>query len=121
MSRKPLVIAAASVVLLAGAAAAVTYALGGTRSTTALDAYSTVTVDGHKALAKNIVAGRIESRYHPLPWLGSRVTAVRCPTGLKAVKGAAVTCTAESGSKRVTIPVRVLEADATAVTWKFER
>jgi len=99
-----------------------TYLLAGTESTSRLDEYSTASVDGHKALAANIVAGRTQSKYHPLPWVGDEVSDVTCPTGLKAVAGATLTCT---GKKRdgetVEIPVRVTRADAKSVTWKFER
>src|SRR5688500_11009726 len=67
--------------------------LSGTESTSSLDEHSTVSVDGHRALAANIVAGRTESRIHPLPWVGDKVFAVTCPSGLKAVAGASITCT----------------------------
>jgi hypothetical protein len=59
-----------------------THAIAGTQSTTGLDTYSTVTVDGHKALSGTIVAAPTESRYHPLPWVGTKVTDVACPNGL---------------------------------------
>ncbi|MFI6810216.1 DUF4333 domain-containing protein [Streptomyces luteogriseus] len=99
-----------------------TYLLAGTESTSRLDEYSTASVDGHKALAGKIVAGRTESKYHPLPWVGDKVSDVTCPTALKAVAGATLTCT---GTKRdggtVRIPVRVTKADAKSVTWTFER
>lgn len=98
-----------------------THLLSGTESTTGLDATSTVLVDGHRALAPNIVTGRIESKYHPLPWVGRKVS-VSCPTGLKAVAGATVTCVGEEGGGRsVDIPVSVVRAGADSVTWKFER
>ncbi|MBR8640499.1 DUF4333 domain-containing protein [Streptomyces tuirus] len=100
----------------------VTYVLSGTESTTGLDRYTATTVDGRPALAANIVAGRTESKYHPLPWVGDKLSGVTCPTGLKAVAGATLTCT---GKKRdgetVEIPVRVTKADAKSVTWTFER
>ncbi|MCX4766472.1 hypothetical protein OG562_36975 [Streptomyces sp. NBC_01275] len=109
---------AAAVVALGGLG---THLLSGTESTTELDARSTVLVDGHKALAGSIVAGRTQSRFHPLPWVGTKVT-VTCPTGLKAVVGATVVCTGkESGGTSVDIPVRVLKATADSVTWTFER
>ncbi|MFC8519428.1 DUF4333 domain-containing protein [Streptomyces sp. NPDC057257] len=99
-----------------------THLLSSPESTTELDAQSTVMVDGHKALAPGIVAGRVQSRYHPLPWVGPKVTEVSCPTGLKAVAGATVTCTGKKdGGKRLSIPVTVTKADADSVTWKFER
>ncbi|MFF0014151.1 DUF4333 domain-containing protein [Streptomyces sp. NPDC005374] len=110
---------------LAGAAVVFglgTHFLAGTESTTALDARSTATVDGHKALAANIVEGRTQSKYHPLPWIGVKVSDVTCPSGLKAVAGATVTCTGEkSGGGSVDIPVTVVKASATSVTWKFDR
>lgn len=99
-----------------------TYLLSGTESTTGLDKYTTVQVDGHKALAANIVAGRAENKYHPLPWVGKKVSQVTCPTGLKAVAGATITCTGKnSDGKSVTIPVSVVKATDSSVTWKFER
>ncbi|GAA3846474.1 hypothetical protein GCM10022403_092750 [Streptomyces coacervatus] len=99
-----------------------TYLLSGTESTSELDRYSSVEVDGHKALSGKIVAGRAESKYHPLPWVGKKVSGVTCPTGLKAVAGATVTCTGKSsGGKSVDMPVSVVRATSTSVTWKFER
>ncbi len=98
-----------------------TYLLSGTESTTGLDQYNTVLVDGHKALAASIVAGRTESKYHPLPWIGTDVS-VSCPGGLKAVAGATLTCVGEeSGGRTIDIPVTVVKASAHSVTWKFER
>ncbi|MCT9078338.1 DUF4333 domain-containing protein [Streptomyces fulvoviolaceus] len=99
-----------------------THLLSGTESTTVLDAQDTVAVGGHKALAANIVEGRTQSKYHPLPWVGTKVTDVSCPTGLKAVAGASVTCTGKkSDGGSVDIPVTVVKAAADSVTWKFER
>ncbi|UUU30298.1 DUF4333 domain-containing protein [Streptomyces sp. CA-210063] len=99
-----------------------TYLLSGTESTTGLDEHSTASVDGHKALAAHIVAARTEGKYHPLPWVGDKVTGVTCPTGLEAVAGATLTCTGKkSDGETVEIPVRVTKADAKSVTWKFER
>ena len=98
-----------------------TYLLSGTESTTALDAYDTVTVDGHKALAPNIVAGRTQSKYHPLPWVGTKVEA-SCPEGLKAVAGTTLHCTGtRTDGSTVDIPVTVVEASDTHVTWRFSR
>ncbi|WP_329262290.1 DUF4333 domain-containing protein [Streptomyces sp. NBC_01478] len=114
--------------VIGGAAAAValgalgTHLLSGTQSTTELDAHTTVSVDGHKALSADIVAGRAQSRYHPLPWVGDKVSGVTCPTGLKAVAGATVTCTGrKSDGSTVRIPVHVVKASADSVTWKFDR
>ncbi|MFJ8109031.1 DUF4333 domain-containing protein [Streptomyces sp. NPDC096132] len=92
-----------------------------TESTTTLDAYDTVLVDGHKALAPNIVAGRVESLYHPLPWVGTKVR-VSCPTGLKAVEGARIVCTGRRGDgTSVDVPVRVVRVSGARLTWSFER
>ncbi|MDX3451731.1 DUF4333 domain-containing protein [Streptomyces sp. ME02-8801-2C] len=114
--------------VIGGATAAValagvgTYLLAGTESTTALDEYTTVLVDGHKALAANIVAGRTKGKFHPVPWVGTKVSKVSCPTGLKAVTGARITCTGRTAKgKDIDIPVTVVKATATSVTWKFER
>lgn len=99
-----------------------TYLYSGAESTSGLDDHSTATVDGHRALAGWVVASRTESKYHPLPWVGDKLTGVTCPTGLKAVAGASITCTGrKSDGEVVRIPVRVTKADAQSVTWKFER
>ncbi|MFG2970390.1 DUF4333 domain-containing protein [Streptomyces sp. NPDC048288] len=123
MQRNKFVIGAiggATAVIAVGALG--THLLANPESTTRLDAFSTVTLDGHKALAANIVAGRTESRYHPLPWVGDKITGVTCPTGLKAVAGATVTCTGKkTDGSAVRIPVRVVKATDSSVTWKFER
>lgn len=110
---------------LAGAAVVFglgTHFLAGTESTTTLDAYSTASVGGHKALSANIVEGRTKSKYHPLPWVGVKVSDVTCPSGLKAVAGATLTCTGrKSGGGTVDIPVSVVKASAKSITWKFDR
>jgi hypothetical protein len=99
-----------------------THLLADPESTTELDVHSTVTVDGHRALAPRIVAGRVQSKYHPLPWVGAKVSRVTCPTGLKAVTGATVTCTGKrDGGKPVSIRVAVVKAGADSVTWTFKR
>ncbi|MFG2127111.1 DUF4333 domain-containing protein [Streptomyces sp. NPDC048751] len=99
-----------------------THLIAGTESTSRLDEHSTASVDGHRALAANIVAGRTESKYHPLPWFGDKVSGVTCPTDLKAVAGAGLVCTGtKSDGETVQIPVRVTKADTRSVTWKFER
>ncbi|KMS76191.1 hypothetical protein ACM01_05605 [Streptomyces viridochromogenes] len=99
-----------------------TWLFSGTESTSGLDDHSTATVGGHRALAEWVVAGRTESKYHPLPWVGDKLTGVSCPTGLKAVAGASIICTGKkSDGEVVRIPVRVTQADAKSVTWKFER
>ena len=110
-------VAGAAVVLGLG-----TCLLSGTESNTGLSDDTAVSVDGHRALAANIVAGRTESKYHPLPWVGVKLTDVSCPSGLKAVAGATVTCTGrKSGGGTVDIPVTVVKASAKSVTWKFDR
>jgi hypothetical protein len=114
------VVGGASAVL--GVAGVGVYALSGTESTTALDTYNTVQVDGQKALSSNIVAGRVQSKYHPLPLIGVKVHDVRCPTGLKAVAGATVSCSGKKADgSSVDIPVSVVKATGDSVTWKFER
>ncbi|MFF3374975.1 DUF4333 domain-containing protein [Streptomyces sp. NPDC002680] len=122
MQRKALISViggATAAVALAGVG---THLIAGTESTTSLDKYTTVTVDGHKALSAKIVAGRAESKFHPLPWVGTKVSGVSCPTGLKAVTGASITCTGRTGKgKDIDIPVTVVKATDTSVTWKFER
>ncbi|MDX2695685.1 hypothetical protein Sipo8835_19725 [Streptomyces ipomoeae] len=121
MPSKPLIITGAAVAAVAVGAGALTYAMSGTESSTGLDRFSAVTVDGQKALSGNIVGGRTESKYHPLPWIGSDVSGVRCPD-LKAVAGTEVTCTGKGGDgEKVSIPVTVVKATDTSVTWKFER
>ncbi|WP_328500593.1 DUF4333 domain-containing protein [Streptomyces sp. NBC_00457] len=114
------VVGGASAVL--GVAGVGVYVLSGTESTTALDTSTTVQVDGQKALSSNIVAGRVQSKYHPVPLIGVKVHDVRCPTGLKAVAGATVTCSGKkSDGSSVEIPVSVVKATGDSVTWKFER
>ncbi|MFI9751654.1 hypothetical protein [Streptomyces collinus] len=121
MERKPLIVTGVAVAAVAVGGGALTYAMSGTESTTGLDKFTTVTVDGHKALSGTIVAGRTSSKYSPLPWIGGDTSVMTCPD-LKAVAGAKVTCTAKDGDgKDLSIPVTVLKADATSVTWAFER
>ncbi|QKZ16001.1 DUF4333 domain-containing protein [Streptomyces chartreusis] len=110
---------ATAVVALGGVG---TYLLSGTESTTSLDENSTVKVGGYKALSAGIVAGRTQSKYHPLPWVGEKVSDVSCPTGLKAVAGGSITCTGkDSSGDPVRIPVSVVTVAGDSVTWKFER
>ncbi|MFJ9742029.1 hypothetical protein [Streptomyces sp. NPDC101166] len=121
MEHKPLIVAGVAVAAVAVGGGALTCAVSGTESTTGLDTSTTVTVDGHKALSGDIVAGRTSSKYSPLPWIGGDTSVVKCPD-LKAVAGVKVICTAREGDgKDLSIPVTVLKADATSVTWKFER
>ncbi|KUM78009.1 DUF4333 domain-containing protein [Streptomyces curacoi] len=105
---------ASAVVALGGLG---TFLLSGTESTSRLDEYSTASVDGHRALAANVVAGRTESKFHPLPWVGDKLSGVICPSGLKAVAGAGITCTGKtSDGGTVEIPVQVTKADGKSVT-----
>ncbi|WVG07658.1 DUF4333 domain-containing protein [Streptomyces iakyrus] len=77
---------------------------------------------GRGPLDADIVAGRTAGRYHALPWVGKELTDVSCPTGLKAVAGAMITCTGKGGDGRdADIPVRVVRADSHSVTWTFQR
>jgi len=118
--RKILLIAAAPVVAAVAVGAALTVALSGTESTTRLDEYSTRTVQGQKALMKNIVEGRTLSKYHPLPWVRMKITDMACPSDLVAVAGTTMTCSAAGGGKSIPVRVSVVKADAGRVTWKFE-
>lgn len=121
MARKPLVITGVAIAAVAVGGGALTYAMSGTESTTRLDESTTVTVDGQKALSGDVVTGRTTSMYSPLPWIGGDTDIVKCPD-LKAVAGAKVMCAAKDGDgKDLSIPVTVVEADASSVTWKFER
>ncbi|BBC38940.1 hypothetical protein SGFS_102340 [Streptomyces graminofaciens] len=121
MERRPLIITGVAVAAVAVGGGALTYAMSGTESTTGLDRFSSVSVGGAPGLSGNILAGRIESKYSPLPWIGRDLSGTTCP-GLKAVAGAKVTCTAEGDDgKDFSIPVTVVKADASSVTWKFER
>jgi hypothetical protein len=122
MQRKFLVGAVGGAVAVVAAFGVGTHLLSGTESTTGLDQYDTASVGGHRALAGDIVAARTQSKYHPLPWVGTKVRDVACPTGLKAVAGATVTCTGrKSDGTSVDIPVTVVRATSNSVTWKFER
>ncbi|WP_411151310.1 DUF4333 domain-containing protein [Streptomyces sp. A30] len=122
MQRKFLVGAVGGAAAVAAVFGVGTHLLSGTQSTTGLNDDSGVSVGGHRALAAGIVAGRTESKYHPLPWVGAKVSGVTCPTGLKAVAGATVTCTGKkSDGETVDIPVTVVKATTHSVTWKFER
>jgi hypothetical protein len=109
----------ASAVLVLGTLG--TRLVSGTESTTGLDRYDTVTVDGHRALAPDVVAGRLQSLYHPLPWVGAKAE-VSCPAGLRAVTGATLTCAGEKeDGTTVDVPIRVVGATDTHITWTFER
>jgi hypothetical protein len=66
-------------VALVAVGAVGTHLLAGTESTSELDRHSSVTVDGHRALSAEIVAGRTAGRYHALPWVGKELTDVFLP------------------------------------------
>ena len=47
---------------------------------------------------------------------------MRCPTGLKAVRGATLTCTGkQDDGKAVDIPVTVVKATESSITWTSQR
>ena len=113
---------------IGGAVAAVvlwalgTHLIADPATTSALDGRSTVTVDGRRALAPDVVAHRTRDRYHPLPWVGTELSAVSCPAGLTARAGATLTCTGrKADGTAVRIPVRVLRVTDTDMTWVFDR
>ncbi|MEV0226288.1 DUF4333 domain-containing protein [Streptomyces sp. NPDC050704] len=113
------VVGGATAVLVLGGLG--THRFSGTESTTELDQFDTVMVDGHKALAPDIVAGRTQSKYHPLPWVGVKVS-VSCPTGLKAITGTTLTCTGKrNDGTTIDIPVTVTKVTDSHITWKFQR
>ncbi|MBR7830898.1 DUF4333 domain-containing protein [Actinospica sp. MGRD01-02] len=113
----------AGVVLAAVATGLVaTYVFDGTESATPLDRFSTVHVDGATALDGRVVAGRILSRYHPLPWVGEKLSTVTCPGGLPARVGASIDCLGSRASGgQITIPVHVTAVSTGSVTWSFDR
>jgi hypothetical protein len=120
------IIAVAVPAVLVGAVAAGTFAIEGMNvqkntADPASGAYAKV--QDHPGLSGDLVATHIETWYHPLPWIGKEIDGVSCPD-LAAVKNTKITCTAKSGSTRVTVPVSVVEVagdTAPRVTWKFER
>ncbi|MFD5161786.1 DUF4333 domain-containing protein [Streptomyces hawaiiensis] len=113
------VVGGAAVVLVLGGLA--THVVSGTESTTEVNQFDTVLVDGHKALAPNIVAGRTQNKYNPLPWVGVKVH-VSCPTGLKAVAGTTLTCIGKRNfGTTMDIPVTVTNVTNSHITWKFHR
>lgn len=58
----------------------------------------------------------------PLPPASRKLRDVSCPTGLKAVEGARMTCTGElTDGESVPIPVRVDAVGNASITWSFER
>lgn len=116
--------AVGSGVVLASIASVIvlTHAVGGTTSTTTLDEFSTVKVDGKPALSGSIVAGRIMSKYHPLPWVGGQLRSLDCPSGLEARVGVSIKCSGTSAAgDRIDVPVHVTAVSGDAVTWSFDR
>ncbi|MGW2418924.1 DUF4333 domain-containing protein [Streptomyces sp. NPDC001709] len=114
------VIGAAVAVTVLGAVG--THVIADPESTSRLDEHSTVMVGGQRALAADVVESRTERRYHPLPWVGTKLSRVTCPSGLKAVAGASITCTgSKPDGSTVHIPVQVTRATDSAVTWTFDR
>ncbi|MEU1276648.1 DUF4333 domain-containing protein [Streptomyces sp. NPDC005799] len=78
-------------------------------------------MDGHTALAPKIVAGRTQSKYHPLPWVGERVQ-VSCPIDLENVVGTTISCTGKKNDgTTVAIPVTVTRVTGSRITWEFRR
>ena len=99
-----------------------THVASDTASTTTLGQSGAVQVDGKPALDGTLVAGQIVAKYHPLPWVGTKLRAATCPTGLPARVGASFTCVGTSTSgAHVKIPVHVTSVSGTDVTWSFDR
>lgn len=115
--------AAVTALLATGAVVAADLTLRGTESTTELDQFSSTVVDGTPELSKSVVAGRIQSKFHPLPWIGADIRDVTCPTSLRAAAGQQMTCVGVGDGTPVDIPVTVVSVtpDATKVTWNFAR
>lgn len=111
---------AAFAVVAAGVVAS-TRLLNTTKSTTALDRYRSVEIEGDTVPLGNIVAGRVHARFHPLPWLGTRITEAERPGPLAAKVGAELTCAARAGDRQVAIPVSALDVADGNITWIFER
>ncbi|MER5209919.1 hypothetical protein ABT063_04835 [Streptomyces sp. NPDC002838] len=60
--------------------------------------------------------------YHPLPWVGTSLRGLSCPTGLRAVAGATLTCHGTRGDgSLIDVPVRTVRATSGSITWMFER
>lgn len=121
--RRTLLTAAAAVATVGALGVALTLTVGTSSSTTPLDA--TPSPAGETAatpsLPADIVAGRVISRFHPLPWLGRALDDVECPAPLEATVGATLTCTGAAGTDTLDIRVEVTSVDATSVTWEFAR
>jgi hypothetical protein len=83
---------------------------------------STTPLDGQDALPAQVVAGRVISRYHALPWLGRAVVDADCAQDLAARAGATTTCTlVDEDGGEVVVAVRALSVDRGALTWEFDR
>ena len=114
------VLVALLVAVAVGLGAAAAHTLADAQATTVLDRSGTVTVDGHRAVPREIVASHIRVRYRPLR-IGRVITAVSCPTGLPAVAGTSLTCSGKVGGRPLSIPVTVIKASGHSVTWAFRR
>lgn len=121
--RRTLLTAAATVAAVGALGVALTLTVGTSSSTTPLDA--TPSLAGETAvtpsLPADVVAGRVISRFHPLPWLGRALDDVQCPAPLEATVGATLTCTGTAGADALDIRVEVTSVDAASVTWEFAR
>lgn len=123
-TRRTVLTAAAALVAAGAIGTVLTLTVGTSTSTTPLDDPAPVSAAGTPTTASlpaEIVAGRILSRYHPLPWVGESLDDVTCDAPLLATVGSRTTCTGTSASQTIDIPVRVTASDATSVTWSFER
>jgi hypothetical protein len=100
-----------------------THMASDTASTTTLDQQtSAVHAAGAPELSGTIIAGQIVGKYHPLPWVGTKLRTATCPSGLQARVGASITCVGSSGSGApIKIPVHVTAISGTNVTWTFDR
>jgi hypothetical protein len=99
-----------------------THTVSGTASTSTLDHTSPIRVDGMPTLDGKLVAEQIVDKYHPLPWVGTKLRSVGCPAHLQARVGASITCVGSGGSGgRIKIPVHVTAISGSDVTWSFDR
>jgi hypothetical protein len=106
----------AAAAVIGGGALALTSAVSGTESTTSLSAGL-----APPGIEPKLIAGRIQSKFHPLPWVGKDIEATTCPAALPATVGATITCTAKAGDATVIIRVRVTAVGSDTITWTFER
>jgi len=123
-TRRTVLTTAAALVAAGAIGTVLTLTVGTSTSTTPLDDPAPVSASGTPTTASlpaEIVAGRILSRYHPLPWVGESLDDVTRDAPLLATVGSRTTCTGTHWSQTVSIPVRVTASDATSVTWSFDR